>query len=129
MQALLLPLSVAAGGALGALLRYVLAGRIEHHFGNSFPYAILSINVLGSLLMGVLIAALAHYTPGSQTLRAFLAVGVLGGFTTFSSFSLDFVTLVERGDISAALLYVLLSVGLSLAAIFAGIAATKGILS
>ena len=94
MQGLLMPLSVAAGGAIGALARHFLAGRITQLFGTHFPYAILSINVLGSLLMGILVEWLAHSFPHSAALRAFLAVGVLGGFTTFSSFSLDVMVLI-----------------------------------
>jgi fluoride exporter len=129
MQSLWMALSVAAGGGIGALLRHFMAGGILHRFGNDFPYAILSVNVLGSLLMGMLVAGLTHYAPGNQLLRAFLAVGVLGGFTTFSSFSLDTMVLAERGEYGAAALYVFLSVALSLAAIFIGMSATRSLLA
>jgi fluoride exporter len=129
MQALWMALSVGVGGGIGALLRHFMAGGIIHRFGNDFPYAILSINVLGSLLMGVLVQVLTHAAPGNQVLRSFLAVGVLGGFTTFSSFSLDTLVLAERGEYGSAALYVFLSVALSLAAIFIGMFATRSLLA
>jgi CrcB protein len=129
MQALYLSLAVAAGGAIGSVLRHLLASGIVRQFGNDFPYAILSINILGSLIMGILIEVLTHYVPGHQTLRAFLAVGILGGFTTFSSFSLDALVLMERGDFGAATLYVAASVGFSLLAIFLGMIVTRSIIT
>ena len=115
-----IPLAVAAGGALGALARYLMVGRIELWLGAGFPFGTLTANVLGSFLMGALIEVLALVWSPSEELRALLAVGVLGSFTTFSSFSLETLLLVEAGAPGQAALYVLASVVLSLAGIFAG---------
>ncbi len=90
-------------------------------FGSGFPYGTLFVNVAGSFVMGVFVAMFAHIGNPSQEMRAFLTVGLLGGFTTFSSFSLDVVTLYERGEIATAALYVGVSFVLSLTAIFAGL--------
>ncbi|SFZ81153.1 camphor resistance protein CrcB [Devosia enhydra] len=121
-------LLVGLGGALGAIARYgsgVLTGRF---WPSAFPIVTLSINVLGSLLMGLLIGALARFTPAWQAeARLFLAIGVLGGFTTFSSFSLDTIALIERGEIGQALLYVGLSVVLSLGALALGLVVMRGV--
>lgn len=108
-------LQVAVGGALGASARYVVnvtAGRL---LGTGFPWATLIVNVVGSFLMGLLVVALAE--KFGNRYAAFLMTGVLGGFTTFSAFSLDTLTLYERGQTGLALLYVAASVLLSLAAI------------
>lgn len=113
-------LSIAAGGAIGSVLRHFVGVGALALLGSSFPYGTLFVNVVGSFVMGVLVALFAHLGNPSQELRAFLAIGVLGGFTTFSSFSLDVATLYERGQVVVAGLYVLLSLILSLAAIFAG---------
>ena len=113
------------GGAIGAGIRYLVnraflqAGLIE------FPWATLTININGSFLMGVLIETLALRFNASNELRTFLATGVLGGYTTFSAFSLEFATLYERGNMTAAFGYVAASVVLSLLAIFAGLALTR----
>lgn len=121
-------LLVGIGGALGAMARHgfgVAAGRL---WPTSFPVATLGVNVLGSLAMGVLVGALARFTPVWQAEAwLFLAVGILGGFTTFSSFSLDTVVLIERGQISEALFYVGLSVLLSIAALGVGLLAMRAV--
>jgi CrcB protein len=115
-------LLVGAGGAIGAMLRYgygVMAGRL---WPSDFPQATLVINVVGSLAMGLLVGVLARTLPaGQENIRLFVAVGVLGGFTTFSSFSLVAVTLVERGVWMQALAYVLLSVVVAILALFSGL--------
>jgi len=109
------------GGGLGAALRHGVNKLGLAAFGPSIPAGTLIVNVVGSLAMGLLIGTLAAVPGGtSQNLRLFLATGVLGGFTTFSAFSLDALTLWERGQPAAALAYVLASVILSLAAIAAG---------
>lgn len=116
---------VALGGAIGASLRYLTnvgAGRL---FGAGFPVGTLIVNLLGSFLMGVLVVALAR--KGGTQLAPFLMTGVLGGFTTFSAFSLDALTLWERGQHGPAALYVLASVVLSLAAIVAGLAIARSL--
>jgi fluoride exporter len=118
-------LLASGGGAIGAGIRYAVnraflnAGLIE------FPWATLTINVTGSFLMGFLIETLALRFNASNELRTFLATGVLGGYTTFSAFSLEFATLYERGSTTAAFGYVVASVALSLLAVFAGLTAGR----
>ena len=117
---------VALGGAIGAALRFLSGVVFMRLTGpTEFPMAILTINVLGSFLMGVfvIVAAqrgLSHYSP-------FVMTGLLGGFTTFSAFSLETITLFERGQIGAAGLYVAVSVGLSLAGLMLGLILARGI--
>ena len=113
-------LSVALGGAIGASLRYLAGVAVLRAFGSTgFPVAILSVNVVGSFLMGVFVVLAAQ--RGLTHLSPFVMTGVLGGFTTFSAFSLEAVTLYERGDYGAAALYVGLSVGLSILGLVAGL--------
>jgi CrcB protein len=113
-------MAVAAGGAFGAVARYVVAGQVGHWLGTGFPWGTLAVNVIGSLIMGTLAELFALvWSPGPE-MRALLIVGVLGGFTTFSSFSLDAILLIERNDWWPAVLYIGGSVILSLAAFFAG---------
>jgi CrcB protein len=113
---------VALGGAIGASCRHLVNLAVLRAFAPAFPYATLTANVLGGLLMGLAAGYFAlRYEGGSQTLRLFVTTGMLGGFTTFSAFSLDAFVLWERGDFLAAALYVLGSLVLSLAALWAGI--------
>lgn len=115
-------LYVTIGAGTGGLARYLLMSWAGKLLGNNFPYGTLITNVSGGLGMGLLIGLLAKYLPPqSQEIRAFAGVGILGGFTTFSTFSLDSVTLIERGQMGAAMLYIMLSVVLSIAALFAGL--------
>jgi len=116
-----LVIAVATGGALGSVARHLVAGRVTEIFGTEFPWGILTVNVVGSLIMGVLAEALALRFDLSTEWRAFLTVGILGGFTTFSSFSLDMAVLIERGEIGGAALYAVLSVAASVGALFAGL--------
>lgn len=111
---------VALGGALGASARYLTGVATRHMFGIGFPWGTLTVNILGSLLMGLLVVTLAK--RGGMHLAPFLMIGVLGGFTTFSSFSLDAVALWERGETGIAAAYVLGSVVLSILALFVGMA-------
>jgi len=90
-------------------------------FGVAFPYGTLAVNVIGGFLMGLFIELLASRFDGSSELRLFIAIGILGGFTTFSSFSLDVVVLWQRGELATALFYVLASVILSIGALFFGL--------
>jgi CrcB protein len=113
-------LSIAAGGAIGSVLRHYAGKGALALFGAAFPYGTLFVNVAGSFAMGVLVSLFANTLNPTQEMRAFLTVGLLGGFTTFSSFSLDVATLYERGEIGTAALYVALSFVLSFAGIFAG---------
>ena len=117
-------LQVAAGGALGALARFYAGKAALALAGPAFPWGTLSVNVLGSFLMGVLYIVLEH--RGMMGLSPFLMVGVLGGFTTFSAFSLDTLLLVERGQTGLAALYVLGSVVLSLGALRCGVLLARG---
>ncbi|AXC49391.1 fluoride efflux transporter CrcB [Paracoccus suum] len=117
-------LQVAAGGAIGATLRYAATRAVPGH-GPQFPVATLGVNVAGCLAMGLLAALFAH--RGGQHLAPFLMTGVLGGFTTFSAFSLDALTLWGRGQHPLAAAYVLASVVLSLAAVMAGLALGRAI--
>ncbi len=114
--------AVAAGGAIGATARYVVTVIATRLFGHEFPWGTAIVNVAGSFVMGMLITYMALKWSATQEARAFLATGVLGGFTTFSTFSLDVVTLWERKHPVLALLYAVGSVGLGVAALFAGMA-------
>ncbi len=117
---------VALGGALGASLRYLTGVGMLRLFGlQDFPLAIITVNVIGSFLMGVFVVAAAH--RGLTHYSPFVMTGLLGGFTTFSAFSLETVTLVERGAAGLAALYVLLSVGLSVGALALGLIAARGV--
>jgi len=118
-------LSVALGGALGASARYLTNVGVMRLIGPGFPLATMVANVLGSFLMGVLVVVLAR--KGGMVYAPFLMTGLLGGFTTFSAFSLDTITLWERGNHNEAWLYVGASVGLSLAAIALGIYAARAV--
>ncbi|MEO0412320.1 MAG: fluoride efflux transporter CrcB [Pseudomonadota bacterium] len=120
MSGLMSYLMVAAGGALGASLRFGATQAATKLFGHGFPAGTMVVNIAGSLAMGLLIAWLAARAGGDGAVRLFFATGVLGGFTTFSAFSLDAFTLYERGDMIAAAVYVAASVLLSLLAIAAG---------
>ena len=115
-------LSVAIGGAIGASLRYGFGRWALHMFGNGFPWGTFGVNILGSLAMGVAAALMVERFPGDWARFApFLMTGVLGGFTTFSAFSLDFVMLVERGEAARAALYAGGTVALTIVALWAGL--------
>ena len=117
---------VALGGAIGASLRWLWGIGVLRLAGvTEFPLAILGANVLGSFLMGVFVVAAAH--RGLTHLSPFVMTGLLGGFTTFSAFSLETMTLIERGQIGPAMLYVALSVVLSVGGLALGMTLTRGI--
>lgn len=117
---------VMVGGALGAGGRY-LAGRwVSAIAGGGYPWGTLSVNLVGGLLMGVLVGATAKMAT-NDPVRLFLAVGVLGGFTTFSAFSLDVVTMIERGSWAAAIGYALASVTGSVVALVMGMMMARGL--
>ena len=111
----------AAGGAIGAAGRYLVGVGAVRVFGYGFPWGTLVVNVVGSFMMGLLIESLALRFSVSNEVRTFLATGVLGGFTTFSAFSLDFVVLMERKEHVTALFYLSGSVSFSIFALFAGL--------
>ena len=114
-------LIVAIGGGIGAALRHLVNVASLRLVGASFPWGTLAINILGCFLMGVFIEVLARRFNASNELRLFVATGILGGFTTFSAFSLDFAALWERGAAAPAIAYVFASVIGSLAAVFTGL--------
>jgi len=116
---------VALGGALGAMGRYLTGIAAVRLIGHGFPWGTLAVNVIGSVLMGALVVVLAHLS--ATRLAPFLMTGVLGGFTTFSAFSLDTVTLIERGQMGLALAYVAGSVALSLGGLWLGLIAARAL--
>jgi len=118
-----------AGGAFGSGLRYLVNAGLGRILGPGFPWGIFIINVTGCFVMGLVAGTLALRTTDTQSLRTFFATGILGGYTTFSAFSLDFANLVRLGDLSAAALYLAGSVGLSIAGVFAGLALSRAILT
>ncbi|MEX5730119.1 CrcB protein [Rhodovulum iodosum] len=117
---------VALGGAVGAVGRYMTGIATINLIGRGFPWGTLTVNILGSFLMGVLVVVLAK--KGGTHLAPLFMTGVLGGFTTFSAFSLDAITIYERGQAGLALAYVAASVLLSLAAISAGLFAARAVM-
>ncbi len=115
-------LLVAAGGAAGAVARYGLGVQAMRLWGSAWPYGTLAANVIGGMLMGVLVGWLAFRGGADQErLRLLLGVGVLGGFTTFSAFSLETALMIERRSYGQAAAYTTGSVVLSIAALFAGL--------
>ena len=113
---------VALGGALGSVTRYASIRGLAGIFGEGQPWGTLTVNVVGSFLMGLLAALIARKFADADAVRVFLLPGFLGGFTTFSAFSLDVFNLMQRGENGSAIPYVLGSVILSLIAVFAGYA-------
>ena len=120
-------LLVGADGALGAMARYGVSSLAGRLWPMSFPLATLLVNIIGSIAMGLFVGLMARLLPASQNeLRLFVAVGILGGFTTFSSFSLDTIVLVERGELISAIAYVALSVVVCLIGLYLGLLITRG---
>lgn len=118
-------IQVAIGGAIGASLRYLTGIALVRGFGHlTFPLGVLTVNVVGSFLMGLFVGLAAH--RGLTHLSPLVATGVLGGFTTFSAFSLEAVTLYERGALGLAAVYILANVVFSIGALFAGLALARG---
>ncbi|WP_296763843.1 fluoride efflux transporter CrcB [Sediminimonas sp.] len=118
-------IQVALGGAIGASARYLSNVGVMRLIGPGFPWGTLAVNVLGSFLMGVLLVVLAH--KDAMRLAPFLMTGLLGGFTTFSAFSLDVMTLIERGQINLALFYAIGSVLMSLGAMVLAMLVLRGV--
>jgi CrcB protein len=118
-------LIVFLGGGLGAAIRHGINLAVVRIFGLGFPYSTLLINITGSAIMGMAVAYFATIGEASQHWRLFLTTGILGGYTTFSTFSLDAALLYERGEVGAAAFYVLASVILSIAGLFAGMALVR----
>jgi CrcB protein len=122
-------LAVALGGAIGSSARYLLAGYVQRALGSDYPWGILAVNVIGCSVMGALTEAMALKWSLGPEMRAFLAVGILGGFTTFSSFALDTATLASRGSLTATLGYVIGSVVLSIAGFYGALYLVRQALS
>lgn len=114
-------LAIAAGGALGALLRYWVSTGVHAVFGRGFPYGTLAVNVLGSLLVGFLFVWLMERMVAGPAVRAFLLIGVLGAFTTFSTFSMETLNLMESGQAGKAIANIIVSVTVCLAAAGLGV--------
>ena len=126
---LMASLHVALGGAIGSVLRYQLGRGMTLWLGpqavTAFPWATLTVNLIGSLAMGVLAGWLARHGESAEQLRLLLGVGLLGGFTTFSAFSLEMMVLVERGQAAQAFLYAAVSVLAGLSALYIGLIAMR----
>ena len=121
-------LSVFVGGGLGALLRHFSIAFFKTQLPGAFPYGTLFVNILGSLLIGIIMEGAARKWNISAQAQAFMVTGVLGGFTTFSSFSFDVFKLANTGETLLAAGYVALSVFLSLLAVFGGVYLMRGAL-
>lgn len=119
-------LSIALGGALGAVSRYAMSSGIARLFGAAFPFGIMSVNVVGSFLMGIAMIWVMQRS-GDSRMGPLLMTGFLGGFTTFSAFSLDTIMLIEKGRLGAAAIYVGGSVGLSIIALMLGLTLARGL--
>ena len=118
-------LIVFLGGGIGAAMRHGINLGVARTLGTAFPYGTLLINISGSFIMGLVAAYFAFKGDASQHWRLFLTTGILGGYTTFSAFSLDAAVLYERGEIGMAALYVVASVVLSIGGLFAGLALVR----
>ncbi|NMD07490.1 MAG: fluoride efflux transporter CrcB [Phyllobacteriaceae bacterium] len=116
---------VALGGAIGSAARHGVNIGSARLLGTGFPSGTLTVNVLGSFFMGFVMALLLRKFENNDAARLFLTTGILGGFTTFSAFSLDVFNLMQRGESGTAIIYVLSSVLLSVGALFAGFAAIR----
>lgn len=114
-------LAIAGGGALGAVLRFGMSNAVYRFLGRDFPYGTLAVNVLGSLLMGFLFVVLVERLAMSAEWRAALLIGLLGAFTTFSTFSFETLALFENGELLKAVSNIVLSVFLCLAATWLGL--------
>ena len=118
-------LIVFLGGGIGAALRHGVNLAMARWLGTAFPFATLTENVTGSLVMGLLVGYFAFHGAVPQHWRLFLTTGILGGYTTFSAFSLDTALLYERGELGLAALYVILSIALTIGGLFAGLALVR----
>ena len=118
-------LIVFLGGGIGAALRHGVNMTVARALGTAFPYGTLLINITGSFIMGLAAAYFAFKGDASQHWRLFFTTGILGGYTTFSAFSLDAALLYERGEIGSAAVYVIASVALSIIGLFAGLALVR----
>jgi CrcB protein len=116
---------VMVGGAVGSGGRYLTGKAMLALLGPAFPFGTLAVNLIGGFAMGLLVGVLARMSVPGENWRLLLGVGVLGGYTTFSSFSLDVVTMIQRSDLTTAAFYILVSVVGSIAALFGGLALVR----
>jgi len=114
-------LAIAGGGALGAVARFLMSAYVYRILGKDFPYGTLAVNVLGSLVIGFMFIAIVERGLGSAEWRSIIMIGFLGAFTTFSTFSIETLMLLESGELSRAALNILLSVILCLGATWLGL--------
>ena len=121
-------LLVAVGGALGSIARYLTGLATLRWFGPNFPWGTLAVNILGGLAIGIFAELIARRFDGSQELRLFIVTGILGGFTTFSAFTLEVTAMAERGEYATALTYILASVVISVGAVFSGLALVRALI-
>jgi CrcB protein len=122
-------LAIFLGGGAGSLTRHYSVLMASRFFGDVFPYGTLAVNIIGSFLIGAIVESVALKYDMSLEMRAFIVTGFLGGFTTFSAFSLDFFKLAEAGHMPMALVYAVFSIFLSLLAVYAGIFLMRGVLN
>ena len=122
-------LLASVGGALGAGARHLVNVGFARWLGAGFPWSTVFVNIFGALLMGLLLETLVLRFNSSVDLRTFLATGILGGFTTFSAFSMDAVSLIQRGDMASAALYIGGSVMFSILGLYAGLSLARAVLA
>ena len=120
-MSLMILLAVGVGGGIGALIRYFVAGAIQSAAWPGYPWGIFVVNITGGFVMGLIVELSALKISVTPEMRAFLTTGILSGYTTFSTFSLDSVLLIERGQYGTAAIYVVGSTLLSILALFAGL--------
>tara|TARA_Y100000816_G_scaffold19291_1_gene12566 strand:+ start:173 stop:547 length:375 start_codon:yes stop_codon:yes gene_type:complete len=118
-------LSIFLGGGFGALLRFLISEQINRLFLNSFPFGTIVVNVLGAFLIGLAVSYFSGKVNFSQNMKMFLIIGFLGGFTTFSTFNLDFYQLFSNGEIVASLLYLFATFILTVIAFYLGLSLVK----
>ena len=118
-------IAIFLGGGCGALSRYLIIDQINKISSNSFPYGTTLVNVLGAFLIGIIYYLLISKIIINEQLKVFITIGFLGGFTTFSSFNLDFFKLIESGSIFLAILYALASFLITIVAFYIGYSLTK----
>jgi CrcB protein len=111
---------VASGGAIGAMMRYLLSSHVAQWFGASFPYGTLLVNVTGAFLIGAAFEYFIKFLPDAHELKAFIIIGVLGGFTTFSAFSIEVYWLYQKGAFLSAIAYIASSITLGVLGVAAG---------
>jgi CrcB protein len=119
---------VAIGGAIGSVARYLTGLVAARLFGPNFPWGTLAVNVVGSLAIGIFAELIARRFSAPLEWRLFIITGILGGFTTFSAFSLDIATLYDSGNLALAFLYLAVTMLVSLGAVFAGLALMRALL-